>query len=80
MANRFPLIVNPSTNQIAELPNADNLDLTGSGIVGSPSITDSLLIGAREKATVSATASMSSLPSGTTSLSEIPLGTTVRSH
>ena len=33
MANRFPLIVNSSTNQIAELPNADNLDLTGSGIV-----------------------------------------------
>ena len=32
MANRFPLIVNPNTNQIQELPSGDNLDLSSSGI------------------------------------------------
>jgi|694.fasta_scaffold130890_2 hypothetical protein len=35
MANRFPLIVNSSTSQIAEIPNSDNLDLTGCGILNS---------------------------------------------
>jgi len=34
MANRVPLIVDTSTLFIKELPNGDNLDLTGSGIVG----------------------------------------------
>jgi hypothetical protein len=34
MANRFPLIANSSSNQIQELANADNLDLTGNNIVG----------------------------------------------
>ena len=34
MANRFPLIANPSSDQIQELANADNLDLTGNNIVG----------------------------------------------
>ena len=28
MANRFPLIANSSSNQIQELANVDNLDLT----------------------------------------------------
>jgi hypothetical protein len=35
MANRFPLIVNSGSSQIQELPNADNLDLTGCGILNS---------------------------------------------
>ena len=40
MANRIPLIVNSSTNQIAELPSADSLDLTGNTITyGSYTIT-----------------------------------------
>jgi hypothetical protein len=40
MANRFPLIVNSSSNQIQELPTADNLDLSGCGILnGSATIT-----------------------------------------
>ena len=39
MANRFPLIANSSANQIQELANADNLDLTGNSIVGIVSIT-----------------------------------------
>ncbi len=34
MANRVPLIVDTSTLYIKELPTGDNLDLTGSGIVG----------------------------------------------
>ena len=41
MANRYPLIANSSANQIQELANADNLDLTGNNIVGVVSITAS---------------------------------------
>ena len=41
MANRYPLIANASANQIQELGNADNLDLTGNNIVGVVSITAS---------------------------------------
>ena len=41
MANRFPLIANSSSNQIQELASADNLDLTGSNIVGVGDITAS---------------------------------------
>ena len=32
MANRFPLILNTSTNQIQEIPSGDTLDLTGTGL------------------------------------------------
>ena len=32
MADRFPLILNTSTNQIQELPSGDSLDLTGNGL------------------------------------------------
>ena len=32
MANRFPLILNTSSNQIQELSSSDTLDLTGSGL------------------------------------------------
>ena len=39
MANRFPLIANSSSNQIQELANADNLDLTGNNVVGVVNIT-----------------------------------------
>ena len=41
MANRFPLIANSSSNQIQELANADNLDLTGNSIVNVVDITAS---------------------------------------
>ena len=41
MADRFPLIANSSSNQIQELANADNLDLTGNNIVGVVDITAS---------------------------------------
>ena len=41
MANRFPLIANSSSNQIQELANADNLDLTGNNIVGVVALTAS---------------------------------------
>jgi len=39
MANRIPLIVDSSTQQIKELPANDNLDLTSSSIVGVTSVT-----------------------------------------
>ena len=39
MADRFPLILNTSTNQIQEIPSGDTLDLTGSNIKGVGIIT-----------------------------------------
>ena len=38
MTNRYPLIVNTSTNQIQELSASDNLDLTSSSIINAVSI------------------------------------------
>jgi hypothetical protein len=38
MANRFPLIVDPSSLQIKELPASDNLDLSSSGIIGASNV------------------------------------------
>ena len=43
MADRFPLIANPSTRQIEELSVADNLDLTGNSIVGLSTISTNTL-------------------------------------
>jgi hypothetical protein len=37
MANRFPLIVNPSTSKIEELGSNDNLDLTNNNIIANGS-------------------------------------------
>ena len=37
MANRFPLIVNPTSKKIEELLSGDNLDLTGSNIIANSS-------------------------------------------
>ena len=40
MANRFPLILDTTdSNKLKELPNGDNLDLTGSGISAVGDIT-----------------------------------------
>jgi len=39
MADRFPLILNTSTNQIQEIASGDNLDLTGTGISNAGIIT-----------------------------------------
>lgn len=39
MANRFPLIIDSSTNRIVELPATDNLDLSGSNISSVANIT-----------------------------------------
>lgn len=46
MANRFPLVVDSSTQQIKELSENDNLDLTSNTIVGVTSITASGIISA----------------------------------
>lgn len=45
MADRFPLIANPTTKQIEELAPGDNLNLTNSGIVGATTITANKFIG-----------------------------------
>ena len=39
MADRYPLIFDPSDNKLKEIPSGDNLNLAGSGIVGVSSIT-----------------------------------------
>ena len=39
MADRFPLIYNPSAGQIQEIASGDNLDLTGNGITGAGIVT-----------------------------------------
>ena len=39
MANKFPLILNTSANQIQEIASGDNLDLTGCGINNAGVIT-----------------------------------------
>ena len=45
MADRFPLILNTSINQIQEIASGDNLDLTGSGISNAGIITASSFSG-----------------------------------
>jgi hypothetical protein len=45
MADRFPLIINPTTKRIEELAAGDNLDLTNNSIVGASTITASTFIG-----------------------------------
>lgn len=44
MANHFPLIINSTTSAIEELAIGDNLDLTGSAIVGANTLTTEGLI------------------------------------
>ena len=45
MADRFPLIANPTTKQIEELAPGDNLNLQNSGIVGATTVTANKFIG-----------------------------------
>ena len=46
MANKFPLILNTSANQIQEIASGDNLDLTGCGINNAGVITATSFTGA----------------------------------
>ena len=48
MTDRFPLIANPTSNQIEELASGDNLNLQNSGIVGATTITASKFVGSLE--------------------------------
>ena len=48
MTDRFPLISNPSSNQIEELASGDNLNLQNSGIVGATTITATKFVGSLE--------------------------------
>lgn len=45
MSNRFPLIFNPSANQIQELSSGDSLELTGNNIIGVGIITATSFVG-----------------------------------
>jgi hypothetical protein len=45
MTDRFPLISNPTSNQIEELASGDNLNLQNSGIVGATTITATKFVG-----------------------------------
>lgn len=45
MTDRFPLIANPTSNQIEELASGDNLNLQNSGIVGATTITATNFVG-----------------------------------
>lgn len=47
MSNRFPLIIDSSTNRILELPATDNLDLTGSNISNVNNILSSANVNAQ---------------------------------
>lgn len=57
MANRFPLIVDSSTQQIKELVASDNIDLTSSGIVNAASIASTSFSGTNINLSGVATAS-----------------------
>jgi hypothetical protein len=48
MTDRFPLIANPTSNQIEELASGDNLNLQNSGIVGATTITATKFVGSLE--------------------------------
>jgi hypothetical protein len=39
MTDRFPLIINATSNQIEEIPSGDNLNLSSSNIVNAGNIT-----------------------------------------
>lgn len=39
MTDRFPLIINSTSNQIEEIPSGDNLDLSNSNIINVGNIT-----------------------------------------
>lgn len=45
MANRYPLIVDPTTNQIKEIENGDNLNLSGNDIINAENITANYFFG-----------------------------------
>lgn len=49
MADRYPLIFDPSDNKLKEVPSGDNLNLSGSGIVGVTSITCGGIITGRQR-------------------------------
>ena len=73
MTDRFPLISNPSSNQIEELASGDNLNLQNSGIVGATTITATKFVGSLEGNATSANTlnNASNITSGTISSSRL---------
>jgi hypothetical protein len=73
MTDRFPLIANPTTQQIEELASGDNLNLQNSGIVGATTITASKFVGSLEGNATSADTlnNAANITSGTISSSRL---------
>ena len=73
MTDRFPLIANPTSNQIEELASGDNLNLQNSGIVGATTITATKFVGSLEGNATSANTlnNASNITSGTISSSRL---------
>ena len=73
MADRFPLIANPTTKQIEELAPGDNLNLQNSGVVGATTITANKFIGPLEGNATSADVlnNASNITAGTISSSRL---------
>ena len=67
MADKFPLILNTSANQIQEIASGDNLDLTGNNIKGVSQIIFTGLTTAQRNA-LTATAGMMIYNSSTNKL------------
>jgi hypothetical protein len=84
MANRYPLVVDTTNgNKIKEIPNGDNLQLTGNSVIGAIDITASGTVsanevnatsikkGGTELANVAVTGAFSDLTGGPTQLSDL---------
>lgn len=84
MANRYPLVVDTTNgNKIREIPNGDNLQLTGNSVIGAVDVTASGTIsaneinatsikkGGTEIATVAITGAFSDLTGSPTQLSDL---------
>ena len=72
MADRFPLIANPSTSTIQEIPSGDTLDLTGNNIKGAGIITATTFSG---NLTGSVTGSVTGNAGGLTGTPNVVVGT-----
>ena len=84
MANRYPLVVDTTNgNKIREIPNGDNLQLTGNSVIGVVDVTASGTVsaneinatsikkGGTELATVAVTGAFSDITGGPTQLSDL---------
>ena len=80
MADRFPLVVDSTNNNLKELPSGDNLDLTGSGIkiggtltLGGVGVTGTLKTAGKESMWIPATAMYPNTTNGCSALTQVEL-------